>query len=163
MIYIEKQGYWPEGTIAENCHLADPSGRLDEARLERCLEICLCTEIIASLPLKIHNPIASDWSLLSDGESQRLFLAFAMYHTPDVLVLDEALSHIPFEARKTLLANIRAARPNLVLILISHNNRDAELVDEVIDFPKGLNQRIQGITPDARTLGKHSRHSLGTL
>jgi ABC-type bacteriocin/lantibiotic exporter with double-glycine peptidase domain len=148
IVYLEKEGYWPEGTIAENCRLSDLSGVVDEARLEHCLEMCKCNDLVASLPLRIHNPIATDWNLLSDGESQRLFLAFAMYHEPGVLILDEALTHIPFETRQEIVENIRIARPDLILILISHHAHDQELVDQVIRFPKRVNRgtRVVGQT-----------------
>jgi ABC-type bacteriocin/lantibiotic exporter with double-glycine peptidase domain len=135
IMYLEKDGYWPEGTIAENCRLSDPAGELDEERLLRCLELCKCDDLVASLPLGIHNSIASDWKLLSDGESQRLFVAFAMYHEPDVLILDEALTHVPFEVRRGIIENIRRARPGMIVILISHHEHDRDLVDQVIHLP----------------------------
>ena len=132
IIYLEKDGYWPEGTILENCRLSEPSGQVDEGRLDRYLELCMCNDLIASLPLGKNNPIASDWSFLSSGESQRLFMAFAMYHEPDVLIIDEALTHVPIEIRKQILENVRIARPDMIMLLISHHAGDRELVDEVV-------------------------------
>jgi ABC-type bacteriocin/lantibiotic exporter with double-glycine peptidase domain len=141
IIYLEKEGYWPEGTIVGNLQLSDPSGRVDDERLDRCLRICQCGELVDSLPLGVNNPIATDWNLLSDGESQKLFLAFALYHRPALLVLDEALSHVPHSTRREILMNMRDAIPEMVVVLISHYSTDQELVDEVIAFPKGYNAR----------------------
>lgn len=154
IIYLEKEGYWPAGTIAENCELSHPDSQLDQPRLERCLEICQCAQLIDSLPLGIRNPIAMDWNLISDGECQRLFLAFAMYHQPQVLILDEALSHIPFDVRRRIVPDIRAARPDLLLILMSQDVQDRELADSIIDLPTRPGARFSAGMPAGPGVGE---------
>ncbi|HRZ94758.1 MAG TPA: hypothetical protein P5022_17755 [Candidatus Paceibacterota bacterium] len=95
-----------------------------------------------------------DWNLISDGECQRLFMAFAMYHEPHVLILDEALSHIPFDVRRRIVSGLRAARPDLLLIMMSQDAQDRELADSIVDLPTRPGARYSAGLPAGPETGE---------
>lgn len=62
---------------------------------------------------------------LSQGEAQRAALVRALLSQPTLLAFDEALSGVPQAQEARILATLRAARPELALILVSHREKAA--------------------------------------
>ncbi len=74
--------------------------------------------------------LARDWDkALTTGDRQRLALARAELAQPDILVLDEATSGLETEAALDLLARLRAARPEAVMLLIGQSAGFTEAAD----------------------------------
>lgn len=74
--------------------------------------------------------LARDWDkALTTGDRQRLALARAELAQPDILVLDEATSGLETEAALDVLARLRAARPDAVMLLIGQSAGFTEAAD----------------------------------
>ncbi len=68
-----------------------------------------------------------DWDKeLASGDRQRLALARAELERPDVILLDEATSALETDAALDLLATLRAARPDAIVIAFGHSAGFAE-------------------------------------
>lgn len=64
---------------------------------------------------------------LSAGQLRRTWLARALIHQPEMLVLDEPTADLDLLARETLLATLARladSRPDLTLLLVSHHLED---------------------------------------
>ena len=64
---------------------------------------------------------------LSSGQLSRTWLARALVHTPELLILDEPSADLDLLARETLLQNLAALgrrRPDLTLIMVTHHLED---------------------------------------
>ncbi len=64
---------------------------------------------------------------LSSGQLSRAWLARALVHTPQLLILDEPAADLDLLARETLLASLAALcrrRPDLTLIMVTHHLED---------------------------------------
>ncbi len=58
---------------------------------------------------------------LSTGEKQRVTLASVLVSKPDVIILDEPMTYLDFEAKKRLIEYLRAIKENgKTIIVISH-------------------------------------------
>jgi ATP-binding cassette subfamily B protein RaxB len=99
------------GTIAENISFA--SDTADMARVEECARLaCLHDEIMA-MPMAYGTLIGDMGSALSGGQQQRLLLARALYAEPQILILDEATSHLDVATEQRIammLADLRITR-----------------------------------------------------
>ncbi len=74
---------------------------------------------------------------LSGGERQRLILARAILREADIMILDEALTALPAEAEREILAALRQARPQATILLISHRADVIADCDQVIRLDGG--------------------------
>jgi iron complex transport system ATP-binding protein len=78
---------------------------------------------------------------LSTGQLRRAWLARALVHTPELLILDEPAADLDLLARETLLASLAALarrRPELTTIMVTHHLEDLlPDTDEVLLFAEG--------------------------
>lgn len=116
------------GDLAYNIHLG-----IDPSNYEKLQ--CICdeleiTEIVNALPLGFCTEIGELGSILSAGQVQRILLARALYRSPKLLVLDEALSHLNPDAAQSILLSLKAK--GITIILVSHDKHLVSLADSVL-------------------------------
>lgn len=104
----------------------------DPARVEEALRLACLKHVVAGLPEREHTPVGADGGRLSGGERQRLALARALYRQPDLLLLDEATSGLDEPTEETLLSGLRAARPGMSVIFITHRPGSRRHADRVL-------------------------------
>lgn len=74
-------------------------------------------------------------SSLSGGQIQRVLLARAFYRQPDILILDEASSHLDIEREK--LINHAVRQMDVTRIVIAHRPEIILSADRVIVIEQG--------------------------
>jgi ABC-2 type transport system ATP-binding protein len=84
---------------------------------------------------------------LSGGEAQRLFIAAAVVHEPELVFLDEPTAHLDPENKARIGELIRAMGRKKTVILTTHDLREAEAVcDHVLFLVEG---RVRAAGPRA--------------
>lgn len=102
----------------------DPLGGHGTARAEAVLRHYGLPGLVPQLD------VSRDWDkALTTGDRQRLALARAELAAPDILLLDEATSGLEIDAALELLARLRAARPQAVMLLIGQSPGFTEAAD----------------------------------
>ena len=121
-----------EGTIADN--IAFASDVADMERVYECARLACLDEEISSMPMTYGTLVGDMGSALSGGQQQRLLLARALYTHPQILVLDEATSHldVPTEQRiAAMLVELRMTR-----IFAAHRPDTIRIADRVITLSR---------------------------
>jgi len=99
---------------------------------------------------------------LSGGEAQRLFLAAACVHEPELLVLDEPTAHLDPGNKRDLGLVVRAMAERRAVLLSTHDLREAEaLCDEVIFLVGGEVKAAGAPAALIAALPSEARHGQG--
>ena len=91
-------------------------------------------------PFELDEHLQSEVSTLSFGEKQKLTLALALLHDPEVLILDEMTTGVDVMSKQLLwqlIEDLKAIRP-LTVILVTHDTEEiVKYADRVMILKKG--------------------------
>ena len=120
-------------SIAENISFFEPGA--DMARVIACAQQAALHAEIAAMPMGYHTLLGDGGAGLSGGQKQRLLLARALYKAPQVLVLDEATSHL--DAGNEQLVNGAIRQIALTRILVAHRLETIAMAQRVVVLDQG--------------------------
>lgn len=163
-------GLWPWGrgavalppgalvtVVPQKLHLSEGSLRavLDTTRAlpNEQLEDALRRYGLSALAPRLEE--AGDWDKeLATGDRQRLALARAELEQPDILLLDEATSALETDAALALLAELRGARPEAIILAFGQSAGFAEAATHRL-----LLKRAGGVVRMAAERPRHDIHA----
>jgi ABC-type bacteriocin/lantibiotic exporter with double-glycine peptidase domain len=93
------------------------------------------------LPKQYQTEIGERGIRLSGGQRQRIGIARALYHNPQVLILDEATSSLDNQTEKAVMDAVNNLSENITIILIAHRLNTVKNCDIVFKLDKGQLQR----------------------
>ena len=121
------------GSIAENIAFGDEDA--DPLRIEEAARQAAVHDEIAAMPMGYHSLIGDMGTTLSGGQKQRVILARALYRKPQLLVLDEATSHLDVGREREVNDAVR--RLQLTRIIIAHRPETIASADRVLELRDG--------------------------
>lgn len=130
------------GTVAENVAFFEPGFSRDKV-IHAC-KLAQIHEEIVQLPLRYDTRIIDLGASLSGGQKQRLMLARALYREPEILVLDEASSHLDLENERRINAAISALR--VTRIIIAHRAETLAIAGRVLELRDGRIKAAYGLS-----------------
>jgi len=123
------------GSIADNIIFGNTN--IDPTRMEQAAACAMIHQEILALPMGYHTLVGEMGAVLSSGQKQRILIARALYRAPDIIILDEATSHLDINNEKKILANIKNTVP--CQILIAHRPHTIACADRVMRLtPQGF-------------------------
>jgi ABC-type multidrug transport system fused ATPase/permease subunit len=94
-------------------------------------------EFIASLPERFETVVGERGANLSGGQRQRLAIARALLRQPDVLIFDEATSHLDVATERAIQENLRTALAGKTVVLVAHRLSTIRSADLIYVLHKG--------------------------
>lgn len=127
-------------TIAENVSMCDLT-QTDLEKVRTCLQQAGLWETIAALPKQestyLYKDIEPLGIQLSGGQLQKLFMARALYHSFDCLLLDEPTAALDALAEKELYEHFHALTKGKSCLFISHRLSSTRFCDEILVLDQG--------------------------
>ena len=124
---------FPHMTVSQNLKIAMQTRRLKKSQvleeIDTLLDLFRITDLAKSYPDQI-----------SGGEKQRVAMARAMASKPDLLLLDEPLSHLDYRTARYLRGQFKRVQQQfgLTTLFVTHDLHEArELGDRILVMEKG--------------------------
>ncbi|MCC3145649.1 ABC transporter ATP-binding protein/permease [Halanaerobium sp. Z-7514] len=141
--YVPQDIYLCDDTILSNIAFGVPEDQIDLKAVKKATKIANIDHFIENELEKGYQTIVGERGVrVSGGQRQRLGLARALYHDPEVLVLDEATSSLDNKTQKSVMEAINNIAKVKTMIIIAHRLstvKDCDLIymleqGEIIDF-----------------------------
>jgi len=132
---VMQEGYVFNDTIANN--IAVGEDHIDKQKLRRAVEIANIKEFIESLPLSYNTKIGNEGVGVSGGQKQRLFIARAVYKSPEYILFDEATSALDANNEKVIMENLEQFFKGKTAVVIAHRLSTVRHADKIIVLDKG--------------------------
>ncbi len=140
--YVSQNVFLLDNTITSNIALGVPEDEIDYKRINKVIEEAQLEKYIASLPKGLKTTVGERGLQVSGGQKQRLGLARALYHNPEVLILDETTSALDSTTEQNILNTISNLKKDKTIIFISHSESFLNICDKIY---KVENNRITHI------------------
>lgn len=132
---IPQKAYLFGGTIASNLRYGDQQAS-DEA-LWKALEIAQGRDFVEELPERLEAPIAQGGTNVSGGQRQRLAIARALVHKPDIYVFDDSFSALDFRTDARLRAALARELGHATVIIVAQRVGTILHADQIVVLDEG--------------------------
>lgn len=123
-----------EGSLLDTI---DPDRQLKETELHKVLEAAACNDFIDSERGDLARRVSAMGTSFSGGQRQRLALARALGHDPEILILHEPTSSVDAVTEDHIAQKIREYRANRATIIITSSPPFLRQADEVLWLREG--------------------------
>ena len=122
-------------SIRANLLLANPQA--SEERMFAALATAGCMDFIDELPDGIDTVLGRSGDTLSVGQQQRLSIARGLVRDASVLILDEPTAALDPRTENRLVASLRSAAENRLVVVIAHRLSTIRSADRIVFLDGG--------------------------
>ncbi|RQH02671.1 ABC transporter ATP-binding protein [Natrarchaeobius oligotrophus] len=133
--YVSQEPYLFHGTIREN--IAYASRAPSDRDVERAARTAGAHEFIETFPDGYETVVGERGVKLSGGQRQRISIARAVLKDPDVIVLDEATSHVDNETEAIIQDNLQDLIEDRTSFVIAHRLSTVRDADTILVLDEG--------------------------
>ncbi|PSP70822.1 multidrug ABC transporter ATP-binding protein, partial [Halobacteriales archaeon QH_6_68_27] len=132
--YVSQEPYLFHGSVAENVAYGLDA---DEEEVIEALSMAGAMEFVTDLPEGIHTTVGERGVKLSGGQRQRVAIARAILEDPDILILDEATSHVDNETEVLIQRSLDALTAERTTFAIAHRLSTVRDADQILVMDEG--------------------------
>jgi ABC-type multidrug transport system fused ATPase/permease subunit len=129
--YVPQSIFLTDDTLRRNVAFGLPKNEIDDEAVRSAIRAAQLEEFIESLPLGLETVVGERGVRLSGGQRQRIGIARALYHNPEVLVLDEATSSLDMETEHGVMQAVQALQGDKTVIIVAHRLSTVEYCDRL--------------------------------
>lgn len=118
--YIPQSIYLIDESIRDNIAFGIDADKIDDKRIWEVLEEAQLKEFVEELPEGLETTIGDRGVRISGGQRQRLGIARALYHNPEILVFDEATSALDGDTEKAVMDAVNSFHGKKTMVIIAH-------------------------------------------
>ncbi|HXY94580.1 MAG TPA: ABC transporter ATP-binding protein [Acidimicrobiia bacterium] len=133
--YVPQKPYLFSGTVASNVRFGDPDA--DDDAVWHALEIAQARDFVAAMPGGIHARIAQGGSNVSGGQRQRLAIARAIAHQPDIYLFDDSFSALDLATDARLRAALVPVVADAVNVIVAQRVSTILEADQILVLEEG--------------------------
>lgn len=134
--YIPQSIYLSDDTIRNNVAFGIYEDQIDDDAIWKALEKAQLKDFVQGLEKGLDTYVGDRGVRLSGGQRQRIGIARALYHDPEILVLDEATSSLDSSTEQAVMESIESLQGLKTMVIIAHRLttiKNADLIYEVVE------------------------------
>jgi ABC-type multidrug transport system fused ATPase/permease subunit len=136
--YVPQQIFLSDDSITHNIAFGIPEQKIDHQAVKFAAQTAGIHDfIINELPNGYQTIVGERGIRLSGGQRQRIGIARALYHDPEVLVLDEATSSLDVITEEMVYQAIENLLKTKTLIIIAHRLSTVRNCDKIYLIDRG--------------------------
>lgn len=136
--YVPQHIYLADDTVAANIAFGQNGKDIDQRAVERAAKIANLHEFVVNdLPQGYATTVGERGVRLSGGQRQRIGIARALYHNPQVLILDEATSAVDNLTEQAVMEAVSNLGHDITIILIAHRLSTVRQCDQIYLLERG--------------------------
>ena len=123
------------GTIASNVAMSQE--HIDREAVQDALKKVGAWPFVERLEKGIDHPVVEKGSAFSSGERQLISFARTLYMNPNILILDEATSHIDTETEEVIQQAMAVLQKGRTTFIIAHRLSTIQDADQILVLSEG--------------------------
>ncbi|MCD0449578.1 ABC transporter ATP-binding protein/permease [Actinocorallia sp. API 0066] len=132
---VPQRPYLFSGTIASNLRYGNPDAT--DADLWHALEIAQAKDFVERMPEGLETPVAQGGTTVSGGQRQRLAIARALVHKPEVFLFDDSFSALDYTTDARLRAALAAETSDATVIIVAQRVSTIRHADRIVVLDHG--------------------------
>ena len=137
--YVPQEIYIIDDTIKNNIAFGVDSDLIDNERIIELSKLVKLHKFVQNeLPDDYNTVIGEKGITISGGQKQRLGIARALYHNPDIIIFDEATNSLDSITEKVVSETIYKLSKKKTLVIITHNIHNIKKCDMINLVDKGI-------------------------
>ena len=132
---VQQDTFLFDGTVAEN--IAYGGRDVTRAQIEQAARRANAYDFIVSFRDGFETIVGERGVRLSGGQAQRISIARAILADPQILILDEATSHLDSESEQLIQASMRELLVGRTTFVIAHRLSTVVHADQIVVFDGG--------------------------
>lgn len=133
--YVSQEPFLFDGTVREN--IAYGTFEASDDQIEAAARAAAAHEFVQNLPEGYDTQVGERGVKLSGGQKQRVAIARAVLKDPEILVFDEATSHVDAETEALVQRSLTALAADRTTFVIAHRLSTVRDADTIVVLDDG--------------------------
>lgn len=147
--YVPQSIFLADDTLRKNVAFGLSEQEIDEQAVSRAIHDAQLEDFVRALPNGLDTMVGERGTRLSGGQLQRIGIARALYHNPQILVLDEATSSLDTKTEEGVMTAVRALQGEKTVLIVAHRESTVEHCDRLIRLEGG---KAVSVEPPGRSV-----------
>jgi ATP-binding cassette, subfamily B, multidrug efflux pump len=132
---VPQKAYLFSGTVASNLRYGNQAAT--DADLWQALDIAQARDFVERMPDGLHSAIAQGGTNVSGGQRQRLAIARALVHQPQIYVFDDSFSALDYATDARLRAALGTEVTDATVIIVAQRVSTIRHADQIVVLDGG--------------------------
>jgi ATP-binding cassette, subfamily B, bacterial PglK len=135
--YVPQSIYLLDDTVRNNVAFGMEYLHISDEKVWMALRLAQLEFFVSELPNGLDTLVGEDGVRFSGGQRQRIGIARALYHEPQVVIMDEATAALDNETELAFMSSIEGLYGERTIILVAHRMTTVEKCDTIFFFSDG--------------------------